>query len=47
MPTIVLAELYAGAYLLDQPAPILRASGLRKDVGLVDFDEGCQRSSAD
>jgi predicted nucleic acid-binding protein len=42
MPTIVLAELYAGAYILDSPERILRGiHELQKDVGLLDFDEGC------
>lgn len=42
MPTIVLAELYAGAYLLDQPDRILSGiTELRNDVGLLGFDETC------
>ena len=42
MPTIVLAELYAGVYLLDRPDPILAGiQDLRQDVGLIDFDETC------
>jgi hypothetical protein len=42
MPTIVLAELYAGAYLLDQPDRVLLGiSELRIDVGLLGFDEPC------
>jgi len=42
MPTIVLAELYAGAYMLDVPDRILMGiEELRKDVGLLDFDETC------
>ena len=40
--TIVLAELYAGAYMIDAPARILTGIGdLREDVGLLDFDENC------
>ncbi len=39
IPAIVLGELYAGAYLLDTPDPILAGiQELRRDVGLVDFD---------
>jgi predicted nucleic acid-binding protein len=42
MPTIVLAELYAGAYMLETPERILTGiDELRKDVGLLDFDENC------
>jgi tRNA(fMet)-specific endonuclease VapC len=42
MPTIVLTELYAGAYMLDVPDWILMGiAELRKDVGLLDFDETC------
>ena len=42
MPTIVLAELYAGAHLLNRPDPILAGiQDLRQDVGLIDFDETC------
>jgi predicted nucleic acid-binding protein len=42
MPTIVLAELYAGAYMLDASERILLGvHELRKDVGLLDFDESC------
>ena len=42
MPTIVLAELYAGAYMLDTPERILLGiHELRRDVGLLDFDESC------
>ncbi len=40
MSSIVLAELYAGAYMLDQPERILAGiEELRKDVGLLAFDD--------
>jgi tRNA(fMet)-specific endonuclease VapC len=42
MPFIVLAELYAGAYMVDNATPILTGiTELRKDVGLLDFEEAC------
>ena len=42
MPTIVLAELYAGAYILGTPERILVGiDELRKDVDLLNFDENC------
>jgi tRNA(fMet)-specific endonuclease VapC len=42
MPTIVLAELHAGAHLLEVPDRILVGiDELRKDVGVLDFDEAC------
>jgi tRNA(fMet)-specific endonuclease VapC len=42
MPTIVLAELYAGAYMVDAPSRILAGIvELREDVELLDFDEPC------
>jgi len=42
MPTIVLAELYAGAYMLDVPDRILTGiDELRKDMQALDFDETC------
>ncbi|MGD0901267.1 MAG: type II toxin-antitoxin system VapC family toxin [Thermoguttaceae bacterium] len=42
VPSIVLAELYAGAYLLDDPRRILTAiDDLRRDVGVLVFDERC------
>ena len=42
MSSIVLAELYAGAYMLDQPERILAGiEDLRKDVGLLTYDEKC------
>ena len=40
--TIVFAEMYAGAYLLDEPGPLLAGiEDLRKDVGLIVYDETC------
>ena len=42
IPSIVLAELYAGAYLLDDPSRILAAvDDLRRDVGVLVFDDKC------
>ena len=42
LSSIVLAELYAGAYILDQPGRILAGiEDLRKDVGLLAFDDKC------
>lgn len=42
IPTITLAELYAGAYMLPSPSRILAAIGdLLKDVNLLDFDRDC------
>ena len=42
MPSVALAELYAGAYLVSSPAKILAGiADLRKDVGVLAFDEAC------
>jgi tRNA(fMet)-specific endonuclease VapC len=42
MPSIVLAELYAGAYMLDQPEKLLAGiADLRKDIGVLAYDERC------
>ena len=42
MPSIVLAELYAGAYLLDDPRRVLAGiDDLRRDVGMLAFDDKC------
>jgi tRNA(fMet)-specific endonuclease VapC len=42
MPSSVLAELYAGAYMLDQPERLLAGiADLRKDVGVLAYDERC------
>jgi tRNA(fMet)-specific endonuclease VapC len=42
MPSIVLAELYAGAYMLDQPEKLLAGiADLRKDIGVLPYDERC------
>lgn len=39
IPTIGLAELYAGAYMLANPAPIVTAiSDLLEDVAVISFD---------
>jgi tRNA(fMet)-specific endonuclease VapC len=47
MPTIVLAELYAGAYMLDPPDRILAGiEDLRKDVGVLVYDERCAEEFA-
>jgi tRNA(fMet)-specific endonuclease VapC len=42
LPTIVLAELYAGAYHVRDPAPLLGKIGdLLQDVRVLPFDEAC------
>lgn len=42
IPTIVLAELYAGAYHRSDPRPLLgRIEQLLNDVELLPFDEAC------
>ena len=42
IPTLVLGELYAGAYKLDKPAPILRGiMELLQEVQVLLFDEQC------
>ena len=42
IPSIVLAELYAGAYLLDAPTKILTAiDDLLRDVEVLVFEERC------
>ena len=42
MPTIVLGELYAGAYMLPNPTKILRAIGdLLVDIAVLPFDSAC------
>ncbi len=44
MPSIVLAELYAGAYLLDKPDRILAGiEQLLQDLGVLAFDEVCAK----
>jgi tRNA(fMet)-specific endonuclease VapC len=41
IPSLVLAELHAGANLRDDPAPILKKIGaLLEDVEVIDFDAG-------
>jgi tRNA(fMet)-specific endonuclease VapC len=42
VPTIVLAELYAGAYQVRDPAPLLqKITDLLSDVQVLDFDHPC------
>ena len=42
VPTVVLAELYAGAFLLDDPTKILAGiNDLLQDLGVLPFDEAC------
>jgi len=42
LPTLVLAELYAGAYHVSDPAPLLQKIGdLLQDVHVLPFDEDC------
>ncbi len=42
VPSIVLAELYAGAYHLPDPAPLVhKLEDLLEDVHLLDFDRKC------
>jgi len=44
MPTIVLAELYAGAYRHPNPAHLLSLIGdLLQEVQVIDFDSTCAR----
>jgi tRNA(fMet)-specific endonuclease VapC len=42
VPTIVLGELYAGAYHIADPTPLLeKISDLLNDVDVLDFDIAC------
>ena len=42
VPTIVLGELYAGAYHVSNPAPLLqKIADLLNDVRVLDFDHEC------
>ncbi len=42
IPTVVLAELYAGAYHVTDPTPLLqKIVDLLQDVQVLPFDEGC------
>jgi tRNA(fMet)-specific endonuclease VapC len=42
VPTIVLAELYTGAYHVNDPAPLLqKIDDLLDDVHVLDFDPAC------
>ena len=45
MPAVVLAELYAGAYLRKEPTPLLAQIGdLLSFIDVVDFDAACAES---
>jgi tRNA(fMet)-specific endonuclease VapC len=42
MPTVVLAELYAGAYLLKDPTPLLtQIADLLSFIDVIGFDAAC------
>lgn len=42
VPTVVLGELYAGAYHVGNPAPLLQKIGdLLNDMQILDFDRAC------
>lgn len=42
VPTVVLGELYAGAYHVSNPAPLLqKIADLLTDVQVLDFDHAC------
>lgn len=42
VPTVVLGELYAGAYHVRDPAPLLqKIADLVNDVQVLDFDHAC------
>lgn len=42
LPSVVLAELYAGAYHVNNPVPLLqKISDLLLDVQVLDFDSAC------
>lgn len=42
VPTVVLAELYAGAYHVSNPAPLLqKIADLLNDVRVLSFDHDC------
>ena len=42
VPTVVLGELYTGAYHVDDPKPMLRRiSDLLEDVQVLSFDDDC------
>ena len=42
VPTVVLGELYAGAYHVSNPAPLLqKIADLLNDVQVLDFDHAC------
>lgn len=45
VPTIVLGELYAGAYHVSDPAPLLqKIADLLLDVIVIDFDQSCAQT---
>ncbi len=45
VPTIVLGELYAGAYHVANPSPLLlKITDLLIDVQVLDFDQDCAES---
>jgi predicted nucleic acid-binding protein len=47
IPSIVLAELYAGAHCHPDPARLLQLIGdLLNEVRVIDFDSGCAKDSA-
>jgi tRNA(fMet)-specific endonuclease VapC len=42
VPTVALAELYAGAYHIPDPGPLLtKIADLLNDVQILDFDHAC------
>ena len=42
VPTVVLGELYAGAYHVSNPAPLLqKITDLLNDVQVLDYDHAC------
>jgi len=42
VPTVVLGELYTGAYHVDDPAPLLqKIADLLEDVRVLEFDHAC------
>lgn len=44
LPTIVLGELYAGAYHVNDPSPLLcKIAELLMDVSVLDFDQACAK----
>ena len=42
VPTVVIGELYTGAYHVDDPAPLLqKIADLLEDVRVLEFDHAC------